>query len=452
LECHRIRGFNELWCSWVKKSLFEGTVSVKLNNEIGSYFQSAKGVRQGDPWSPTLFNLVAEALTKMVLRAQENDMLVGLADDLIPKGVAVLQYADDTVLCIQHDPDKAINLKLLLYSFELMSGLKINFLKSEIFIIGGDNEIAGLYSDMFGCQVGTLPMKYLGVPISSVALKTSDWDYVDDKLVRKLDAWIGNNASSGAKKVLIDACLSSTLYYPMSMFLLNKTFLEKADKHRKRFFWQKKKDKKSYYMVSWDKVCRSKKKGGLGIKNLRRQNISLLTKWWLKLDTHDGLWQRIVKARYLRNKTIANVLPRFSDSPCWKSLFQVKETYLAGRKLSLKNGGVVRFWEDPWDSEFPLCDTYHVLYDIFQMKGCTIKDFVENNYDMRFFRRLHGDLATQWENINAKVANINLEETDYVITWGLTSNKRFSTKSVYEYLERDLIGPDNRLIWNAKLP
>jgi hypothetical protein len=69
LECYRIHGFNELWCSWVKKSLFEGTVSVKLNNEIGSYFQSAKGVRQGDPWSPTLFNLVAESLTKMVLRA-----------------------------------------------------------------------------------------------------------------------------------------------------------------------------------------------------------------------------------------------------------------------------------------------------------------------------------------------------------------------------------------------
>jgi hypothetical protein len=61
----------------------------------------------------------------------------------------------------------------------------------------------------------------------------------------------------------------------MSMFLLKKSFLEKVDKHRKRFFWQKRKDKKSYYMVKWSKVCRSKKKGGLGIKDLRRQNISL---------------------------------------------------------------------------------------------------------------------------------------------------------------------------------
>lgn len=36
----------------------------------------------------------------------------GLLPDIIPTGVAVLLYADDTVLCINHDPEKAINLKL----------------------------------------------------------------------------------------------------------------------------------------------------------------------------------------------------------------------------------------------------------------------------------------------------------------------------------------------------
>jgi hypothetical protein len=126
----------------------------------------------------------------MVLKAQENGLLVGLAPDLIHNGIAVLQYVDDTVLCFSHDPDKAINLKLLLYMFELMLGLKINFLKSKIFTIGGDNEIASFYADMFGCQVGSLPMKYLGVPISSTSLKNSDWDFLDPKMIKKLDAWV----------------------------------------------------------------------------------------------------------------------------------------------------------------------------------------------------------------------------------------------------------------------
>jgi hypothetical protein len=82
-------------------------------------------------------------LAKMVLEAQNNGLLVGLAPDLIVKGVAIMQYAHDTVLGISHDSDKAINLKLLLYLFELMFGFKINYQKSEIFLIGGENDIAG---------------------------------------------------------------------------------------------------------------------------------------------------------------------------------------------------------------------------------------------------------------------------------------------------------------------
>jgi hypothetical protein len=42
---------------------------------------------------------------------------------------ALIQYADDIVLSITHDPEKAINLKLLLCLVELMSGLKINYQK-----------------------------------------------------------------------------------------------------------------------------------------------------------------------------------------------------------------------------------------------------------------------------------------------------------------------------------
>ena len=121
----------------MRKILHNGTVYVKLNNTMGPYFQSYKGVRQGDPISPFLFNIAAECLCKMVLQAQKNNLFVGLAADLVENGVAILQYADDTVLCIEHDPDKAVNLKLLLYMFELMSSLKINYQKSEILCVGG---------------------------------------------------------------------------------------------------------------------------------------------------------------------------------------------------------------------------------------------------------------------------------------------------------------------------
>jgi hypothetical protein len=44
MKCLRMRGFDELWCSWIEKILQDGVVSMKLNNCMGPYFQSFKGI------------------------------------------------------------------------------------------------------------------------------------------------------------------------------------------------------------------------------------------------------------------------------------------------------------------------------------------------------------------------------------------------------------------------
>jgi hypothetical protein len=41
---------------------------------------------------------------------------------------------------------------------------------------------------MLNCQVGNLPMKYLGVSLTSSNLKNIDWDFLDAKMTKKLDA------------------------------------------------------------------------------------------------------------------------------------------------------------------------------------------------------------------------------------------------------------------------
>jgi hypothetical protein len=62
---------------------------------------------------------------------------------------------------IQDDTDSAINLKLVLYLFEAMSGLKINFEKSEVLLIQPDDEKLLFYAYLFNYQTGTWPIKYL---------------------------------------------------------------------------------------------------------------------------------------------------------------------------------------------------------------------------------------------------------------------------------------------------
>jgi hypothetical protein len=56
--------FSNTLCGWIKKILNDGTISIKINNVSGLYFKSAKGVRQGDPLSPFLFNIGVQCFAK----------------------------------------------------------------------------------------------------------------------------------------------------------------------------------------------------------------------------------------------------------------------------------------------------------------------------------------------------------------------------------------------------
>jgi len=243
-ECLSQRGFPEKWCIWIKEVVTSGTLSVKVNDMVGPYFTSGKGVRQGDPLSPLLFNIAADALAKMIQMGQQNQLIKGLIPEFIEGGLALLQYADDTILCIQDDMEIAQNLKLLLYLYENMSGLKINFNKSEIIMISQDNEKSLNYAEMFNCSIGSWPIKYLGVPVSGNRIQVSNWIPLVEKIEKRLDGWKGGALSLGGRLTLLNACLSSIPIYSMSMYLLPKTILKKIDVIRKRFFWQGGKAKK----------------------------------------------------------------------------------------------------------------------------------------------------------------------------------------------------------------
>jgi hypothetical protein len=84
-------------------------------------------------------------------------------------------------MCLDHDVEKARNVKLLLYVFEQLSGLKINFDKSELLLLGGDSDIAVSYAKNFNCQVGVFPLKYLRIPISASRLHVIDWLKLEEK-------------------------------------------------------------------------------------------------------------------------------------------------------------------------------------------------------------------------------------------------------------------------------
>ena len=109
-----MKGFNPTWCKWIQDFTSRGSVGIRVNNDIGHNFQTLKGLRQGDPLSPILFNIVADMLAILINRAKEDGQIGGLIPHLVEGGVSILQYADDTIIIMENDLAKALNMKLIL--------------------------------------------------------------------------------------------------------------------------------------------------------------------------------------------------------------------------------------------------------------------------------------------------------------------------------------------------
>jgi hypothetical protein len=213
-----------------------GTVSAKLNDKVGPYFVSHKGVRQGDPLSPILFNFVSDYLARMVRKTQQDNMIIGPAYNLIPKGVAILQYADDTIICLKDELEIARDMKLLLYLYKLMSGLKINFFKSEVILINGDDGKNLLLENLFNCQIEEFPIKYLGVPVSPCRLHVKDWSPWIEKNGKKLAVWKGNTMSIAGRTVLINSTLTGSFICHISIYMFLKLSLRVWTNKEELFF------------------------------------------------------------------------------------------------------------------------------------------------------------------------------------------------------------------------
>jgi hypothetical protein len=104
-------------------------------------------------------------LSIIINRAKEDGQVDGLIPHLVNIGVSILQYADNNILFMDHDLEKALNMKLILCMFEQLPDLKINFHKSDIFCFGEAKEVDDEYRYLFGCDLGSFTFKYLGIPI-----------------------------------------------------------------------------------------------------------------------------------------------------------------------------------------------------------------------------------------------------------------------------------------------
>ena len=184
---------------------------------------------------------------------------------------------------MEKEDENVENIKFILAYYEGMSGMKINYEKSEVYVGSSDLEQERI-ADLFHCKIGKFPIIYLGLPISDSKLSKSQLILL---VIKHLGGWVPGSVTTylkGVKSILIGSCLSSIPLYTIGVHVLYEGNYQLLDCLRFRFFWQGTNKKTKYHMVKWEALNRPKDFGDLGFIDIRVMNSCLVCKWIDRLE------------------------------------------------------------------------------------------------------------------------------------------------------------------------
>lgn len=288
------RGFPPIWLSAMVSTLHTSHSAVMVNGQLTRYFEHKWGLRQGDPLSPLLFVLVADSLQWFLdstRQAMNNRMVIE------PQGI---QFADDTIIYAEAHPLTLRVISLILKLYADLTGLKINKDKSGYIPISIPQTLTTAITAILGSQTLSLPIKYLGLPLTRTKPRIADFNGIINIIQQKMEGWKSNLLSFGGRLTIVKAVLTAIRLHHMQTIRLPKGVVQQIDRLRRKFLWKGNKTCRGIIcLVNWERVCALKSNGGMGVINLSVQNETLLAKWlWKIVAQQEGHWPQIIQKLY----------------------------------------------------------------------------------------------------------------------------------------------------------
>jgi hypothetical protein len=237
-------------------------------------------------------------------------------------------YADDAAIFVNPTKEDIIVVADILDLFGKASGLVTNTAKCAAYPINCEGIDLEEVLEGFSCPVQSFPCKYLGLPLHLRQLRRVDVQPLIDKVASRLPTWKGKFLNKAGRLKLLNVVLSTIPTYFLTMFSPKKWTLKNINKIRRNFLWKGAEEAiGGHCLVSWKKVQRPKKLGGLGVIDLELFRRALRLRWlWYQWTEPDHPWVG-------------------TEVPCSdidKQLFRVSTIVQIG------NGHKAKFWDSPW--------------------------------------------------------------------------------------------------------
>lgn len=293
---------------------FSTEITLDINGHPSSKFTQSRGLRQGDPLSPLLFNLAFEPLLAYIQSSRE---IQGIGIPGRDTAVKLSAYADDLLIYLA-SVDEWHWLSEALHLYGRASNAKVNLTKTVAFPMSPVPNTA-LKTHLHSLQVqwhdhdNDHALIYLGFPVAfSKQQKKRYWDGLKTKIQGSLSALTTRSLSILGRGTLVNALALARLWHIVWVVRPTPDFITQLRKLIKDFMCPFKPQ------AGWSVITTPRSEGGLGVIDPLTQVQAFQLKQLTNMVSDQVSWGKeiVLDIMQWKTKSLYRLAPLLAPKEC----------------------------------------------------------------------------------------------------------------------------------------